>query len=322
MKIKERLTPYLTLSRKERTGVILLGIIVLALFGLPSLLPSSGPPPPGPADTAWIMAMKRLEEKGKNENTVNRYGREEGGSYNAKAPYPDAGKRPAPVLFAFDPNTLEESGWARLGLREKTIKTILNFVSKGGRFRKPEDLERIYGLFPDEYERLKPYIRIPGNGTDAVVVKTPDKWPDLQSSYLPVTKKYQSIEINTADTSAWIALPGIGSKLAQRIVLFREKLGGFYSVSQVAETFGLADSVFRKIEPLLKLEQQQVRKININTATAEELKAHPYLKWGVVNAVIAYRNEHGSLRTLDELKEIHVITESLFNKLTPYLVVR
>lgn len=322
MKIKERLAPYLTLSRKERTGVILLGIIVLALFGLPSLLPSSGPPPPGPADTAWIMAMKRLEEKGKSEKSGNRYVREEGKSYNERAPYPDAGKRPAPVLFAFDPNTLDEQGWARLGLREKTIKTILNYLSKGGQFRKPEDLERIYGLFPDEYERLKPFIRIPGNGTTELAVKNTDKWPAPKSSNLPATKKYQPIEINTADTSAWIALPGIGSKLAQRIVLFREKLGGFYSVSQVAETFGLADSVFRKIEPLLKLEQREVRKININTATAEELKKHPYMNWGVVNAVIAYRNEHGPLRTLDELKEIHVITESLFNKLTPYLVVR
>ena len=152
------------------------------------------------------------------------------------------------------------------------------------------------------------------------MVKSPDKWPDLQSSYLPVTKKYQSIEINTADTSAWIALPGIGSKLAQRIVLFREKLGGFYSVSQVAETFGLADSVFRKIEPLLKLDQQQVRKININTATAEELKAHPYLKWGVINAIIAFRKEHGSFRKKEELKQVMAVTDEIYLKISPYIM--
>ena len=321
MKIKERLAPYLTLSRKERTGVILLGILILGLFGLPPLLPDPAPLPPDPADTAWIMAMKRLEKKGENENTVNRYGREEGSSYHVKSPYPDAGKRPVPVLFAFDPNTLDESGWARLGLREKTIKTILNYLSKGGRFRKPEDLERIYGLFPDEYERLKPYILIPGNGTDAVAVKSPDKWPEQKSSAIPTTKKNLVVEINTADTSAWIALPGIGSKLAQRIVLFREKLGGFYSISQVAETFGLADSVFRKIEPLLKLEQQQVRKININTATAEELKVHPYLKWGVVNALIAFRKEHGPFRKKEDLKQVMAVTAEIYQRLAPYLSV-
>ncbi len=319
MKIKERLTPYLALSRKERTGVILLGILILTLFGLPSLLPGSAPPVPGPADTAWIVAMKILEEKGKYDKAGYSHAREEGKSYSERAPSPDPGKRPAPVLFTFDPNTLDGPGWARLGLREKTIKTILNYVSKGGRFRKPEDLERIYGLFPDEYERLKPYIRIAVNETEVSTIKNLSKWPGSTTSPLPTAKKYKPIEINTADTSAWIALPGIGSKLAQRIVLFRDKLGGFYSVSQVAETFGLADSVFRKIEPLLKLGQQQVRKININTATAEELKAHPYFRWTVIKALLAFRKEHGAFRKTEDLKQVMAITEEVYVKIVPYL---
>lgn len=319
MKIKERLSPYLTLSRKERTGVILLGLVILALFGLPSLLPSADPPLPGQADTAWIMAMKRLEEKGATEKTGYRYVPEEGKSYMERTPYPDAGKRPAPVLFAFDPNTLDEQGWSRLGLRDRTIKTILNYVSKGGRFRKPEDLERIYGLFPDEYERLRPYIRIAATESPVAAAKGPEKWPEHQAANKPSGYKRASVEINTADTSAWIALPGIGSKLAQRIVLFREKLGGFYTIKQVAETFGLADSVFRKIEPLLTLENTAVRKININTATAEELKGHPYLKWGVINALIAYRKEHGPFRRKEELKQVMAVTEEVYAKIAPYL---
>ena len=60
------------------------------------------------------------------------------------------------------------------------------------------------------------------------------------------------VNINTADTSAFIALPGIGNKLALRIVNFRDKLGGFYSIDQIGETYGLPDSVFRKIKPILK----------------------------------------------------------------------
>lgn len=316
MKIKERLASYLTLSRKERTGVILLGLLILALFGLPSLLPSADPPAPGPADTAWIMAMKRLEEKGPTKKAEHRYTREQGKPDSERTAYPDAGKKPAPVLFAFDPNTLDEQGWFKLGLRDRTIKTILNYVSKGGRFRKPEDLERIYGLFPDEYERLRPYIRIATTESPAAAAK----WPENQAASKPAGYKHPSVEINTADTSAWIALPGIGSKLAQRIVLFREKLGGFYSIKQVAETFGLADSVFLKIEPLLKLENTAVRKININTATAEELKAHPYLKWGLINALIAFRKEHGTFRKKEELKQVMAVTEEVYLKISPYLI--
>ena len=128
------------------------------------------------------------------------------------------------------------------------------------------------------------------------------------------------VEINTADTSALIALPGIGTKLAQRIINFREKLGGFYAVSQVSETFGLADSVFRKIEPLLRLEVKTLRKININTATAEELKVHPYLKWNVINALLAYRKEHGLFRKTDDLKQVMAVTDELYGRIAPYLI--
>jgi competence protein ComEA len=320
MKIKERIAPYLTLSRKERIGVILLGMLILALFGLPSLLPSADPPAPGPADTAWIMAMKRLEEKGSAEKAGNGYGRKERQTGSGHLSYPTTSNPASSTLFPFDPNLLDAAGWARLGLREKTIKTILNYVSKGGRFRKPEDLERIYGLFPDEYERLRPYIRIAATEYPVAAAKGPEKWPEHQAANKPAGYKRPSVEINTADTSAWIALPGIGSKLAQRIVLFREKLGGFYSIKQVAETFGLADSVFQKIEPLLKLENSAVRKININTASAEELKVHPYMKWGVINAIIAYRKEHGPFRKKEELKQVMAVTEEVYAKLAPYLI--
>ena len=64
-------------------------------------------------------------------------------------------------LFYFDPNVLPFEGWKKLGIREKTIGTIQNYLHKGGHFSKPEDLKKIYGIRADEYKRLEPYIRIP-----------------------------------------------------------------------------------------------------------------------------------------------------------------
>ena len=320
--MKEKLTGYLTLSRKERNGVLLLGILIISLFILPPMLPVPASPPPKPADTAWIVAMKKLEQKGASypQGAVSSFDDPGHPRPPARSGYGSPASTGTSSLFAFDPNTLNEAGWQQLGLRVKTIKTILNYLSKGGKFRKPEDLQRVYGLFPDEYERLKPFIRIAGTEREATTFRNPDKWPETKPATIPSAKKYLSVEINTADTSAWIALPGIGSKLAQRIVLFREKLGGFYAVSQVAETFGLADSVFRKIELLLKLEVKTLRKININTATAEELKVHPYLKWNVINAILAYRKEHGFFRKTDDLKQVMAVTDEVFGRMAPYLV--
>ena len=119
---------------------------------------------------------------------------------------------------------------------------------------------------------------------------------------------------------AFIALPGIGNKLALRIVNFRDKLGGFYSIDQIGETYGLPDSVFRKIKPFLKLETNLVKKININTATKDEMKSHPYIKWNLANAIVEYRNQHGNFSSLEDLKKISLITTEVFDKIKFYLV--
>jgi competence ComEA-like helix-hairpin-helix protein len=200
-----------------------------------------------------------------------------------------------------------------LGLTEKTGKTIINYVSKGGKFRNPDDLARIYGLRKEVFEKLRPHVRI--------VDTDPPNRVYTQKQALPAPGKERTsyVDINRADSSDWIALPGIGSKLSARIILFREKLGGFHSVSQVGETFGLPDSVFQKILPYLRQGEMVVKKLNINTATLEELSAHPYIRKFTANAIIAYRNEHGPFKQPDELKKIMLIKEEDYRKMYPYL---
>lgn len=128
------------------------------------------------------------------------------------------------------------------------------------------------------------------------------------------------IDINKADTTVFIALPGIGSKLASRIVAYREQLHGFYAVDQVAETFGLADSTFQRIRPWLVVKEVTIEKININSANVEALKM-PYISYNVANAIYQYRIQHGPFTHLNELRKIMLVDEALFNKIAPYLTI-
>ena len=134
-----------------------------------------------------------------------------------------------------------------------------------------------------------------------------------------IKKKIEPFDINEADTSAFIALPGIGSKLAARIVLFREKLGGFYDKEQIREVYGLHDTVFRKISPLLECNPQNVKKIEINSAEKETLKFHPYIRWKVANALITYRAQHGSFNSADDLSKLENVDEDALKKMMPYI---
>lgn len=307
---------YFRFSRRDRLAVLCLLLFILVFFIAPVFLRGPNPGPLTREDSAWIAALRKMETgegAHDDENWVNQQkkqpnNRMAGSSTNVY-------RSGTYELFYFDPNHLTRTEWEKLGLRDKTITILLNYISKGGRFREPEDLSRIYGLQEKEYTRLKPYIRI----EKKLENQSFRKENIIRPINPPVRNRYEEVDINRADTAAFIALPGIGSKLASRIVSFRDKLGGFYEVEQVAETFGLPDSTFLQIRKYLKLDKPVIRRININTANLEELKSHPYIRYKIANLIIAYRNEHGPFPAVEGLKKVMAVTDEVFNKIAPYL---
>ena len=224
-------------------------------------------------------------------------------------------------LFYFNPNTLPDEGWKKLGIRDKTISTIHNYLSKGGKFYKPEDIGKIWEIRKEEADRLIPYIKIeqPGNPKEYKSYNNKAFPTNINTTNHKVT--LPKIDINTADTSLFIALPGIASKLANRIITFRNKLGGFYKVDQIAETFGLRDSVFQLIKPLLFINNTRLTQFNINTATVDELKQHPYIRYAIANSIVQYRAQHGNFLNIADVKKITLVTDEVFDKMAPYLKV-
>jgi len=322
----EFIKDYLTFTRKERIGILTVVSVISFILFLPDILSKTTSNRPIKMDTAWMAAVKRSEIK-VQDSLVDHYQKNDNENAYAyqydkrKSSYSEENDIIKGELFYFDPNSITGTEWKRLGLRDKTIKTIENYRSKGGRFYKPEDLQRIYGLHNDEYEKLKPYIKIESNTPKAnkeSVSSVPKD--EIQPSKISVPR-YSIIDVNTADTTAFISLPGVGSKLAARIITFREKLGGFYSIEQIGETYGLPDSTFQKIKQYLKLDNSPVKKININTVTVGELKAHPYIKYNLANPIIAYRNEHGSFSTIEDIKKVMAITDEIYKKIAPYLTI-
>ena len=294
---------YLSFSKKDRVGIFIILIIIGIVYLLPRLFAKE--------ETISFIEDKELYAivDTLNIKQTSEYEKgdvEKGFQYETSITN-DFSKG---ELFQFDPNTLSHEGWRKLGLNEKTTATISNYRNKGGKFYKSEDLKKIWGLPKGFYDRVENYIIISAVSNDEKIKFTPHK-------YVAKEKKAWNIEINTADTSALIELPGIGSKLAMRIINFRDKLGGFYSTEQIRETYGLADSTFEKIKSYLYV-NVPAKKINVNTATKDELKQHPYIKWNLANALIEYRTQHGNYKSLQDLKNILIMDEATLNKLSHY----
>lgn len=223
------------------------------------------------------------------------------------------GQKRVPVeLFFFDPNTASEKQWQKLGLSKKTIQTIQHYQEKGGKFYKPEDIKKIWGISLSLAEQLIPYVRIDGkhNFQNKVYSTTSPKKPTQQI-----------IEINTADSAAFEKLYGIGPALASRIVKYRSKLGGFYSIQQIAEVWGLADSLFIKIQKQLVLNDKTWVRFNLNKVDYEQLKSHPYFGYSLARAIIRYKEQHGSFSALEEVQRILSIDDEKYNKIVHYLKV-
>lgn len=297
---------YLSFGKRERIALLSVCIIAGLTILMPRLLLKPIPAFKIEKSSVLASAMDSIQQQKEvpmNENEPLTYQYEPSVSQEFKKG----------VLFRFDPNQLGLAEWRKLGLPEKPARTIINYRSKGGKFYKPEDLKKIWGLPIAFYEWVKDSIFI-----------TPGHKPVYANNY-PVKKgtiykRLLTININSADTSDWIALPGIGSKLASRIINFREKLGGFYSIEQVKETYGLPDSTYQKIVSFLQL-GGPVKRININTATKDVLKMHPYIKWKIANAIVEYRNQHGAYKSVEDLKKLVVIEKEVIKKISPYLTI-
>lgn len=209
----------------------------------------------------------------------------------------------------FDPNLIGAKEWQAFGLSPKQAMSIVNYVKKGGKFYKVEDLKRMYTISPEKYEALLPYVTItpPANSFE----KKP--------AFTYIKKEPVVVEINTADTLELDKIRGIGLSFARRIVKYRERLGGFHTKEQLFEVFGVDTAKFNEIKDQVRIDINFINKININTAEFDDLKKHPYLKYKEMNALIQYRKQHGPYKSIADLNKVLILSPQTIQKIEPYL---
>lgn len=204
-----------------------------------------------------------------------------------------------------------DTSWIALAEKKVERRPDSGFSYRSDNSRRPQNAYYQNAYYQRSYYAYSPHkTGYSFRDRDTFAKKT---YPHKQSRIV------QEVDVNVADSAAWEALPGIGPVLAVRIINFRDKLGGFITIDQIREVYGLRDSTFLLINPYLKLKTAHVNKININTATKEELKVHPYIRWQLANMIVNYRSQHGNFNELAGLKDMHEMTDELYAKISPYL---
>lgn len=298
MAIKNSWKDYFFFPKNERRGAIVLVGAILAVLLLPPLFKKESET----VIVTPVVAMSAAESPSFNYSNTQ---------------LNDTGKLPPAKLFYFDPNTISVEGFISLGLRERTARTIINYRSKGGRFRFPDDIRKIYSLSKEEADRIVPYIKIK---EDPAAARYNPAAPNRYSTYSASPRALQGkIDVNTAESRDWRLVPGMPGDLAYRITSFRARIGGFLTLDEVKQTYGLNDSIWKLIQPHLELKESTRPRININAANSYMMSMHPMFSKEVANAIVLFRNQNGAYASIADIKKIAFITEEMYKRLEPYI---
>jgi competence protein ComEA len=310
--MRKWINSYFNFTKSEINGVLALFALIVLFTAVPRIYDWVFPDRPSTVEMAEIEKLE-LQGKLKPMATADSYGKS-GAVYVKRKAIPRKIE-----LSSFDPNTLDQAGWEKKGLSPKQAGAIINYVSKGGKFRKVEDLKKMYTISPEVYEMLKPFVQI-GHQEAPVKERIFAESNDVTKNHFKSSVREKKVyELNNLDTNGMQAIYGIGPTFARRIFKYRERLGGFHHLEQLLEVYGIDSLKLEELKPQIRLNTALIKQININEVAFDELKQHPYLTFKQANAIIAYRKQHGNYSNFAALKKVAILPLETVDKLLPYI---
>ena len=283
-----------------------LGVVVLVVLVVGTLMVVKRFQPPKEDETVWV-----------NDSTKSQFADyQEKQDSIRKAQWRRQRDTIAIRMEVFDPNTADSSTLVHLGFKPWQAKNMVKYRAAGGKYRKPEDLKKLYGMTDSMFQALTPYIYIAREEVDSVAVDS------LRKDSLPrweEENKDTILNLRTADTVELKMILGIGSYRARQIVRYREQLGGFVSVEQVLEAKGMENVDADSLLAHFWIDSVKIEPMNVNSVGVQRLSRHPYLRFEQAQAIYELRRKKIRLDSIQQLQQIECISAETLEKIAPYL---
>jgi competence ComEA-like helix-hairpin-helix protein len=300
------LKDFFTFSKNERNGIIMLLVIIALLLVVDLYLRSESSNEPFNSE-ALEKEIIAFEQSLEDSHQKLKYSKKQGKITNKNT------LTPSKELFYFDPNHTTDEEWKKLGVNDQQIRTINNYLENGGVFYNKNDLKKIYGLDQDLYDHLKSHIRIENH--------QPQPESKEKYNYTEITKErvIRKVELNTADSIQLRMINGIGKVYAERICKYRELLGGYKSLEQLKEVYGINDTIYNNVKTSFKIDTGFCKQINLNKAEFKEIIKHPYINKYQTKSILKYREIRGEIKDIEELLEYNILPKKTYIKLKGYI---
>ena len=222
-------------------------------------------------------------------------------------------KKDSVVLYPFNPNFISDYKGYVLGMSVEQIDRLHAFREEGKFVNSAKEFQEVTKIQDSVLKRLSPYFKFPSfknrMATEKEVVHVEDR-----------IKAVVIKDLNTATAAELTSVSGVGEVLSKRIIKYRDLIGGYRVNDQLYEVYYLDSVVANKVLVQFQvLEPSQWQKMDINTATVEDLSSLVYISNALANKIIAYRQSVGTISSLNELKTIEGFPIDKFNRIGLYL---
>ncbi len=299
--MKDDWKDFLSFNKAERRGIFVLSIIIALLLIYKFIGPfNSEEAIDFSKFEQQVEIYKNAQDSLKTKKTSSNYSKNNKRKIGIKSSH----------LSNFDPNATSKKEWLEMGLSEKQAKSILKYVTKGGKFYSPDDLRKLYCLSAQECELLIPYVLI--------FESMDDENGNEFSTQASWEKDTIIMELNGATMDNLMEINGIGPATAKGIIKYKEILGGYFSIEQLREVYHIDSSRYSQIYIHFTINTDSLVRINIDSADYYELKRHPYINKSLAYEIVQYRTMKGNYKSIDELKNVKGMSDSLYQKIYPY----
>lgn len=222
----------------------------------------------------------------------------------------DTRELPKSYTGTFDPNSADSITLSAFGFNSFQASNLIGYRNSGGFFSTSEDVLKIYGVDSAFFNTIKKNI----------LIKTVQENYFTENEESPVD--VVEVELNTADKADLMKLPGVGEVFAERILKYRDLLGGFYKKEQLLEVYNFPEETYNNIAENIVADSSRISKIRVNFAEYSDLLRHPYFGNEYVKVLLDYREKNGPFKSLNDVYQSLPGDSVIFDAVKAYLSCR
>lgn len=269
---------FFSFTREQRTGIFILFAIIILLQMIYFFADVSFQTKKYPDKQKWLSLQSKVDSMKTDDS------------------------KSFPKIYLFNPNFITDYKGYKLGMSVEEIDRLLAFRKQNKYVNSPKEFQNVTNISDSLLNVIAPYFKFPDWVNNKKEFKEFKKYPNQAFAK---KEKIVLIDINQASKEDLIQIYGIGEAISLRILKQKESLGGFVSMEQMKDVWGLSPEVIENLNTHFKVSVlPNFKKIDINNASLKELSQFYYFRYALAKEIITYRSMRGNINNIEDLTKI------------------